>query len=66
VNPSGNLVELFRSGSVSSVTVIGPRAFVTFFGTGQQVVVVELGSGRVVRHTVPGHLLAGPGETIVG
>jgi hypothetical protein len=66
VNPSGKLVELFHTGSVSSVTVIGPRAFVTFFGTNQKAAVVELGSGRVVRHTVPGHLLAGPGEAIVG
>jgi hypothetical protein len=66
VKPSGELVELFRSGSVSSVTVIGPRALVRFFGKRQQAVVVELGSGRVVRHTVPGHLLAGSGEAIVG
>jgi hypothetical protein len=66
VEPSGELVELFRTGSVSSVTVIEPRAFVTFFGRGQQAVVVELGSGRVVRHTVPAHLLAGAGEAIVG
>jgi hypothetical protein len=66
VQPSGELIELFHSGSVSSVTVIGPRAFVTFFGTKQQAAVIELGSGRVVRHAVPAHLLAGPGEPIVG
>jgi hypothetical protein len=66
VKPSGDLVERFHSGSVSSVTVIGPRASVTFFGTKHQAAVIELGSGRVVRHTIPAHLLAGPGEPIVG
>jgi hypothetical protein len=66
VQATGELVERFHSGSVSSITVIGPRAFVTFFGTKQQAAVIELGSGRVVRHTIPAHLLAGPGEPIVG
>jgi len=66
VKPSGGLVELFRSGSVSSVTVVEGRALVTFFGTKRQAAVVELDSGRVVRHTVPAHLLAGSGEAIVG
>jgi hypothetical protein len=66
LKPSGELVELFRSGSVSSVTVIGPRAFVTFFGSKQKAAVIDLGTDRVVRHTVPAHLLAGAGQPIVG
>ncbi len=66
LRPSGSVVELFRSGSVGSVTVVGPRAFVTFFGTKQKAAVIELGTGRVVRHTVPAHPLAGAGQPIVG
>jgi DNA-binding beta-propeller fold protein YncE len=66
VRPSGELVELLHSGSVSSVSVIGPRAFVTFFGTNQQAAVIDLGTDRVVRHTVPAHLLVEPGEPIIG
>jgi hypothetical protein len=65
LRPSGSVV-LFRSGSVGSVTVVGPRAFVTFFGTKQKAVVIELGTGRVVRRPVPAHLLVGPGQPIVG
>ena len=65
LRPSGAVVELFRSGSVASVSVIEPRAFVTFFGK-QKAAVVELGTGRVVRHPVPAHLLIGAGEPIVG
>jgi hypothetical protein len=66
VQPSGGVVELFRTGSVSSVTVVGPRAFVRFFGRKQKAVVIELGTGRVVRRPVPSHLLTGAGQTIVG
>ena len=65
VQPSGADVELFRSGSVASVSVIGPRAFVTFFGK-QKAAVVELATGRVVRHPVPAQLLTGAGQQIVG
>jgi len=46
--------------------VVGPRAFVTFFGTKQKAAVIELGTGRVVRHTVPAHPLVGAGQPIVG
>ena len=66
LRPSGSVVELFRTGSVGSVTVVGPRALVTFFGTNQKAAVVELGTGRVVRHTVPAHPLVGAGQPIVG
>jgi hypothetical protein len=66
LQPSGSFVELFRSGSVGSVTVVGPRALVTFFGTEQKAAVVELGTRRVVRQTVPAHPLVGAGQPIVG
>lgn len=66
LRPSGSAVELFRSGSVATVTVVGPRALVTFFGTAQKAAVIELGTGRVVRRTVPAHLLVGAGQPIVG
>jgi hypothetical protein len=66
LQPSGSFRELLRSGSVGSVTVVGPRALVTFFGTKQKAAVIELGTRRVVRHTVPAHPLVGPGQPIVG
>jgi len=66
LKPSGSVVELFRSGSVGSVNVVGPRAFVTFFGTKQRAAVIELGTRRVVRQTVPAHPLVGSGQPIVG
>jgi len=64
--PSGAVADLFRTGSVASVTVIGPRAFITFFGTNTKAAIVELGSRRVVRHTVPANLLSGRGQQILG
>jgi hypothetical protein len=66
IEPSGRVVELFRTGSVGNVFVVGPRAFVTFFGKNVKAAVVELGTGRVVRHTVPAHPLVGAGQPIVG
>jgi hypothetical protein len=66
LRPSGSVVELVRSGSVGSVTVVGPRALVTFFGTKQKAAVIELWSGRVLRRTVPAHPLVGAGQPIVG
>jgi hypothetical protein len=66
LKPSGSVVELFRSGSVGSVTVVGPRALVTFVGTKHKAAVIELGTGRVVRQTVPAHPLVGAGQPIVG
>jgi hypothetical protein len=66
LRPTGDTVELFRTGSVDRVTVIGPRAFVTFFGKSHTAAVIELGTRRVVRHTVPAHLLVGAGQSIVG
>jgi hypothetical protein len=66
LRPSGSPVELFRSGSVGRVTVVGPRALVTFFGRNQTAAVIELGTGRVVRRTVPAHPLVGAGQPIVG
>jgi hypothetical protein len=66
LRPSGSFVELFRSGSVASVDVVGPRALVTFFGRKQKAAVIELGTGRVVRRTVPAHPLIGAGQPIVG
>jgi hypothetical protein len=66
LQPSGSVVELVRNGSVGSVTVVGPRAFVTFFGTRQKAAVIELGTGRVLRQTVPAHPLVGAGQPIVG
>jgi hypothetical protein len=66
LRPSGSGVDLFRSGSVASVAVVGPRALVTFFGKKQKAAVIELGTGRVVRRTVPAHLLIGAGQPIIG
>ena len=66
IQPSGSTRELFRTGSVARVTVVGPRAFVTFFGTNIKAAVVELGSGRVVRHPVPAYPLVGAGQPING
>jgi hypothetical protein len=66
LRPSGSPVELFRRGSVGRVTVVGPRALVTFFGKNQKAAVIELGTGRVVRRTVPAHPLVGTGQAIVG
>jgi len=64
IQPSGSSRELFRTGSVARVTVVGPRAFVTFFGTNVKAAVVELGTGRVVRHPVPAYPLVGAGQPI--
>ena len=64
--PSGTFVDLFTTGSVGNVFVYGPRAFVTFFGTNSKAAVIELGTGRVVRHTVPAHPLIGAGQPITG
>jgi len=66
IQPSGSARELFRTGSVARVTVVGPRAFVTFFGTNIKAAVVELGTGRVVRHPVPAYPLVGAGQPITG
>jgi hypothetical protein len=64
IQPSGTTRELFRTGSVARVTVVGPRAFITFFGTNIKAAVVELGTGRVVRHPVPAYPLVGAGQSI--
>jgi hypothetical protein len=66
IQPSGSTRELFRTGSVARVSVVGPRAFVTFFGTNIKAAVVELGTGRVVRHPVPAYPLVGAGQPITG
>ena len=66
IRSSGAVVDLFRTGSVANVVVIGPRAFVTFFGTKTKAAIVELGTGRVTRHTVPARPLIGSGQPIVG
>lgn len=66
LQPSGPAVELLHTGSVGNVFVVGPRAFVTFFGSNVKAAVVELGTRRVVRHTVPAHPLLGAGQPIVG
>jgi hypothetical protein len=63
--PSGTAVVLFSTGSVSAVYVLGQRAFVTFFGGDLKAAVVDLLSGRVVRHTLPAHPLVGAGQPIV-
>lgn len=64
LRPSGDAIELFRGRAVGNVFVIGPRAFVTFFGTDQKAAVVVLGTGRIVRQTVPAHPLIGAGQPI--
>jgi hypothetical protein len=66
LHPSGSVTELFRSGSVARVSVVGRRAFVTFFGTNRKAAVVALGTRRAVRQTVPAYLLIGAGQPIVG
>ena len=66
IQPSGSTRELFRTGSVARVTVVGPRALVTFFGTSVKAAVVELGTGRVVRHPIPAYPLVGAGQPITG
>ncbi len=66
LRPSGSSQELFRTGSVARVTVVGPRAFVTFFGTDIKAAVVELGTGRVARHPVPAYPLVDAGQPITG
>jgi hypothetical protein len=66
LKPSGAVVELFRGRSVGSVSVVGPRALVTFFGAKQKAAVIELGTARVVRQTVPAHPLIGSGQPIIG
>jgi len=65
LQPTGSQVQLFRTGSVGRVTVVGPRALVTFFGR-QKAAVIELWSGRVLRRTVPAHPLVGAGQPIGG
>jgi len=64
--PSGTFVDLFTTGSVGDVFVYGPRAVVTFLGKNTKAAVVELGSGRVVTHTVPAHPLIGAGQPTIG
>jgi hypothetical protein len=66
IRPSGATRELFRTGSVARVTVVGPRAFVTFFGTNIKAAVFELSTGRVVRHPVPAYPLVDAGQPITG
>ncbi len=64
LKPSGSVMELFPGRSVGSVHVVGPRAFVTFIGAKQKAAVIELGTGRVVRQTVPAHPLIEAGQPI--
>ena len=64
LKPSGVAIELFPGRSVGNVFVVGPRAFVTFFGTKQKAAVIVLGTGRVIRQTVPAHPLIGAGQPI--
>jgi hypothetical protein len=66
LHPTSSRAVLFRTGSVANVTAVGPRAFVTFFGTKTKAAVIELSSGRVVRHTVPARPLIGAGQPILG
>jgi hypothetical protein len=66
IQPSGAARELFRTGSVARVTVVGPRALVTFFGTNVKAAVLELGTGRVIRHPVPAYPLVDAGQPITG
>ena len=64
LKPSGVAIELFPGRSVGNVFVVGPGAFVTFFGTKQKAAVIVLGTGRVIRQTVPAHPLIGAGQPI--
>ena len=66
LDPSGSTRELFRTGSPATVNVVGPRALVTFFGSGRRAAIVELGTGRVVGSSVPAHLVLGSGQLITG
>jgi hypothetical protein len=66
LHPIRSRADLFRTGSVANVTAVGPRALVTFFGARTRAAVIEPGSGRVVRHTGPAHLLVEAGQPIVG
>jgi hypothetical protein len=65
IEPSGATCVLFRNGSAAAVNVVGRRALVTFFGTGHKAAVIDLATGRVVRRTIPAHLLVGAGQPIV-
>jgi hypothetical protein len=64
--PSGEMVQLFRTGTVAAVHVVGPRALVRFHGSGVKAAVVDLGTGRVVRRTVPARPVLGAGQAIAG
>jgi len=64
LKPSGLAIELFPGRSVGNVFVVGQRAFVTFFGTNQKAAVIALGTGRVIRQTVPAHPFIGAGQPI--
>lgn len=66
VQPSGTVRELFAGRTVATLEVVGPRALVTFAGTSQRAAVVELGSGRIVRQSVPARPLVGAGQPIYG
>jgi NADPH:quinone reductase-like Zn-dependent oxidoreductase len=66
LKPSGSTLELLQGRSIGNVTVIGPRALVTFFGTKQKAAVIELSSGRVITQTVPARPLIEAGQPIVG
>lgn len=66
IRPDGSVAELFAGRSVGDVFVVGPRAFVTFYGKNQRAAVIEFGSLRIVRQTVPAHPLVGRGQAIVG
>lgn len=66
VQPSGSALDLFSGRTVSNVTVVGPRALVTFAGTRQKAAVIELWSGRVLARPVPARPLIGAGQPIVG
>jgi hypothetical protein len=66
LRPNGEFVELFKTGSVATVRVVGARALVTFHGGGRKAAVIELGHHRVVGHTVPAHIIEGAGQPITG
>jgi hypothetical protein len=66
LEPSGRAHDLFHTGSPASVDVVGPWALVTFFGRGVKAAVVELGTRRVVGHTVPTRPLLTSGQAITG
>jgi hypothetical protein len=60
--PSGLSDELFAGSTVAGVHVVGPRALVLLHGV--RAAVIDLGTGRVVRKSVPAHPLLGAGERI--